>query len=332
MTNTPNHPQQKSYNDCNPKGPTPNPNLDPAPPYCERDPNDTDNLRGINDATLNWLKDCQSVMKKTGYGAKVDCDPMQRGHIINDVQNPDRTTIYRYSKSIRGTDEAILDMFRDVVVIDEDGKAWPIPVLLGTPEKAVAAIVQDNVRKDETLVVDRIKLPLIAITQSAIDYDLDRYTYHKALNYFPRLDGKPGLTVNEKYERDTVFGVARGVPINIGYTITAWTMYTEDMNQILEQILTKFSHAAYIRVTGVPWEVIVKIDSIANNMETEPGDKNIRVIKYEFNITAQTYIPQPIQRKKAVLTTKIAFVDGMTEEEINEVMARIEETVKELEC
>lgn len=331
MSNTPNH-QQKSYNECNSVGPTPNPNLDPAPPYCERDPNDTDNLRGVNDDTLNWLKECQSTMKKTGFGAKVDCDPMQRGHIINDLQNPDRSIIYRYSKSIRGNDEAILDMFRDVVVIDEDGKAWPIPTVLGPPEKAVAAIVQDNVRKDETLVVDRIKLPVIAITQTGIDYDLQRYTYHKALNYFPRPDGKPGLTVKEKYERDTVLGVARGIPINISYKVTAWTMYIEDMNQIIEQILTKFSHAAYIRVTGVPWEVIVKLDSIANNIDAEPGDKNIRVIKYEFNITAQTYIPQPIQRKKAVLTTKVAFVDGMTEDEITQVMARIEESVKELEC
>lgn len=327
----PNH-QQKSHVECNPKGPNKNVNLDPAPDYCGRDANDIDNLRGVNDETLNWLKDCQSAMKKTGFGAKVDCDPMQTGHIVNDVQNPDRSTIYRYSKSIRGCDEAILDMFGDVIVIDEDGKAWPIPVMLGTPEKAVAAIVQDNVRKDETLVVDRIKLPLIAITQDNIDYDLNRYTYHKALNYFPRNDGKPGFTAKEKFDRDTIFGVARGIPINISYKITAWTMYSEDMNQILEQIYTKFSHAAYIRVTGVPEEVIVTLESTANNMEKEPGNQNIRVIKYEFYITAKTYIPQPIQRKKAVLSTKVTFVDGMSEQEITEVLAKIEESVKELEC
>lgn len=326
------NPHQKSYVECNPKGPAEEVNLDSSPPYCGRDPHDTENLRGVNDETLNWLKECQSTMKKTGFGAKVDCDPMQRGHIINDPANPDRSTIYRYSKSIRGTDEAILDMFRDVVVIDEDGKAWPVPVILGTPEKAVAAIVQDNVRKDETLVVDRIKLPMMAICQTTMDYDYNRYTYHKALNYFRGADGKPGFTVKEKYDRDTVLGVARGIPLNMGYSLTVWTMYREDMVQIIEQVLTKFSHAAYIRVTGVPWEVIVKLDSIANNEENDPGDKNIRVIKYEFNLTAQTYIPQPIQRKKAVLTEKVTFVDGMTEDEITQVMARIEESVKELEC
>jgi hypothetical protein len=326
-----NHTDQKSLNECNPKGVSPDVNLDPAPPYCGKDAEkEADNLRGINDDSLNFLKN--TAMKKTGFGARVDCDPMQRGLIINDLQNPERQVLYRYSKSLRGTDEAILDMFSNIVVIDDDAKAWPIPVMLGPPEKAVAAVVQDNVRKDETLVVDRLKLPLLAVTQTNIDYDLDRYTYHKATNLFLNEQGKPGLTVSEKYNKDTVFGLARGVPVNLGYTVTAWTMYREDMNQIVEQILTKFSHAAYIRVTGVPWEVIVKLDSIANNLEAEPGDQANRVVKYEFNMTAQTYIPQPIERKKAVLKMKIDFVDGMTEEEITEVMARIEESVKELEC
>lgn len=326
-TNNPNH-QQKSYVECNSKGPLGNVNLDQSPPYCS--PENEENLRDPNDNTLNWLKD--QTMKKTGFGSRVDCDPVQRGYIVNDLENLDRSVIYRYSKSIRGTDEAILDMFRNVIVIDEDGKAWPIPVLLGTPEKAVAAIVQDNVRKDETLVVDRIKLPMLAITQTSIDYDLERYSYHKALNYFRRPDGKPGYTIKEKHSRDTVFGFARGIPVNIGYTITAWTMYQEDMNQIIEQVLTKFSQAAYIRVTGIPWEIIVTIDGIANNVDQEPGDSAIKVIKYEFNVTAKSYISQPITRQKAVLKAKINFVDGLTEDTITEVLASIEESVKELEC
>jgi hypothetical protein len=85
-------------------------------------------------------------------------------------------------------------------------------------------------------------------------------------------------------------------------------------------------------VTGVPWETIVKLDSLANNLNAEPGDQAIRVIKYEFNLTAQTYIPQPIERKKAVLKVKLDFVDGIRDEQITEVLSRIEDTVKELEC
>ena len=170
------------------------------------------------------------------------------------------------------------------------------------------------------------------VKESGIEYDLNRYTYHKALNLFRNELGKPGITISEKYNKDTILGFARGIPVNMTYTLTAWTMYREDMNQIIEQIMTKFSQVAYITVTGVQWEVIVKLDSIANNLNNEPGDQQIRVIKYEFNMTAQTYIPQPIERKKAVLKMKIDFVDGLKEEEITEVLMRIEQSVKELEC
>lgn len=328
-TNNPNHPQ-RDLNNCGERNSFGTPNLDTAPGYCSNPEGPDTNKRAINDESLNWLKD--QSMKKTGYGAKVDCDPMQRGLIINDVASPERTVLYRYSKAIRGTDEAMLDLFNNVVVIDEDGKAWGIPVIFGPPEKAVAAIVQDNVRKDETLVVDRLKLPMLALSQTSIEYDLQRYTYHKALNYFRGPDGKPGKTLREKQDRDTVLGFAKGIPINLGYTLTAWTMYREDMNQIVEQILTKFSQLAYIRVTGVPWEVTVKLDSIANNLSAEPGNQAIRIIKFEFNFTTQSYIPQPIERKKAILNTKIDFVDGLSEEEIAEVMAKIETSIKDLEC
>ena len=319
---------QRPIDQCNDVGALPDPNLDNAPPFCETPP--VTNKRTINDASMNWLKD--QNMQKTGFGASANSDPMQKGKILNDPEASNRAVLYRYSKGLRGCDEAMLDLFRQMVVIDEDGKAWPIPIMLGPPEKAVAAIIQENVRKDETLVVNRIRLPMLALTQSSIEFDTSRYSYHKALNYFQDKNSKPGFTTSEKYEKDTIFGMARGIPVNMGYTLTAWTMYREDMNQIVEQIMTKFSQVAYIRVTGVQWEVIVKLDSVANNLNAEPGDQQIRIVKYEFNMTAQTYIPQPIERKKAVLKMKVDFVDGITDQEITEVLGRIESSVKELEC
>ena len=96
--------------------------------------------------------------------------------------------------------------------------------------------------------------------------------------------------------------------------------------------MLKFSQTAYIKVTGVPYEIIVKLDSIANNLEYESGDQAIRVVKYQFVMTTETFIPQPISRKKAVLKTKFDFVDGLNENEITEVMARLEQNLKELKC
>lgn len=300
-------------------------NTDPPPGFCEQPP---DNQNKNGDLDTSWFDDF--LDKKINLGTSNNADPMQAGSIVNEMDRTNSTTIYRYSKSIRATDEAVMDLFRDIVVIDDDGQAHPVPIIWATQERAVAAVVQNNVRKDETLVVDRIRLPMLAI--SATDYSIDpaRYTYHKAVHYIRDLKGRPSFTASERYENDTVFGVTRGIPLNVGYTMYAWTMQLEDMNQILEQIVTKFSPIAYIKVRGVLWEVSVKLDSIANNLETEPGDAALRVIKFQFSMTAETYVGQPIVRNKAVLKTKIDFVNSLNEAEITEVIKRIEDTVEGL--
>lgn len=318
---------EKSLNDLQEKSfQGRNENLDPAPGYCEQPP---DNQYGAHQVPpSDWMDDVLS--KKIGLGSQNNCDPMQAGSIVNDLNPPNRNTIYRYSKSVRATDEAVMDLFRDIVVIDEDGKAHPVPIMWATQERAVAAVVQENVRKDETLVVDRIRLPMLAISATGYSINSARYTYHKAASFLREYRGKPTFTASEKYERDTVFGVTRGIPLDVEYTMYAWTMQLEDMNQILEQIVTKFSPIAYIQVRGVLWEVSVKLDSIANNLETEPGDQALRVVKFQFGLTAETYVAQPITRNKAVLKTRVEVVNNLNEEQISEVLTRLEDAVEEL--
>jgi hypothetical protein len=299
--------------------------LDNAPDRCQQTPS---------------LKEPGGILDEkcdTAYGREANsCDPMQIGQIVEDMRKPvgERQVIYKYWKAIYGVNEAVTDLFRDLVVIDVNGEAQPVPIIWGTQEKAVAAIVQANVKQDPSLVVHRIKLPMLALYSSDFTPNNDRYIYHGAIDYLRRFreDGKPGLTEDEGgLERSTIFGVARGIPIDIGYQLTAWTLYLEDMDQILEQILRKFSPVAYIRIQGVHnWETIVKLESIANNIVTEPGDQAQRVIKFQFGLKAETFIPQPIVRKKAVLKTQIDMVDAVSDEEITRVISRIEEAIKGL--
>lgn len=342
-TSNPGSHDQKSLTECQDKTVVQQLNSDPPPEYCgphrspecDPDPNNPleANKRSVGSAKpdLGWLQDMSG--KKTGFGSHALCDPMQSGKIVNDLKNPNKNVINRYSNALRGSDEAMRDMFNDLVVLDEEGKAHKLPIIWGTQEKAVAAILQPNVRKDNSLVVDRIMLPALSIYQSDIQMNQNRYTYHKAIDFMrsARPDWKPGFTIKERFERDTVFGVARGIPVDISYTLTAWTWYIEDMNQIVEQVLLKFSPIAYIRVRGISWETGVKIDSIANNLDTEPGDQNVRVIKFVFNMTAETYIPQPIRREKAVLRMKTNIFNSIEPTEITDVLARLEEAVEGLE-
>lgn len=330
MSVNPGNYQEKKLTDCNDVSPLQsNLNKDSVPKQCGNDGEES--LKSTHGPDLGWLEEKSN--KKVGLGQEKQCDPMQSGQIVEDISKPSRNVVHRYSKSIRACDEAMLDLFNNISVIDEDGKAHKVPIIWGTQEKAVAWILQDNTRKDGSLVVERIRLPVLAIYGSGVEFDQSRYLYHRALDYLRDLrpDNKPGFTVKERYERDTVFGVAKGIPINKSYTLIAWTMFMEDIDQILEQIFLKFSPIAYISVRGVKWETTVSLDSVANNVDYEPGDQNQRVIKYEFNLTAKTYIPQPIVRNKSVLKTKVDLHNSVDQDKITDVITRLENAVKEFE-
>ena len=107
------------------------------------------------------------------------------------------------------------------------------------------------------------------------------------------------------------------VPRLSGIMLQEAVIDAANLQSLLEQISNHLKH--------------VSLSSV-EDLNAEPGNQAIRIIKFEFNMTAQTYIPQPIVSKKAVLKTKVDFVDGLSEETITAVLARIEASVKELEC
>jgi hypothetical protein len=317
-------------------------NIDPVPPQCRE--KEVEQSSGTIDRTpyvdsqidvatsdLGWLD--EATQNKLGRGQSGICDPQQTGHIINEqgMAHPNRDVLYRYSKSLRGADEAIRAIFSDIVVIDDAGKAHQVPIFIGPPEKAVAYILQENTRKDNSTVVDRLRLPMMAIHSAGYQLNHSREIYSRAVDYLRDFRGKPTFTSSEKYDRDTVYGVTRGIPVDVSHSIYVWTKYREDMNQIFEQIVQKFNPIAYIRVKGIDWEIPVKLDSIANNEESDPGDKSDRVIKYQFGITTETFIAQPIVRKKAVLKTRVEVVNAIEDEDITQVLNRLEDAVKEFE-
>ncbi len=325
MTNMKDVNNEKSLNDCQAPELTNPTNIDPVPKECADDtwPNQKRVARNPPD---DWK---QRKSRKMTLGQSGNCDPLMTGQIVNDLDTPDRGVIYRYTRALRGANEAMVDLFRNVQVLDLDGKAHIVPIMWASQERAVAALLQDNVRKDNSLVVDRIKLPTMAIWANGYSPDQSRFTYQKAMSLLSWLDPigwGEGFTQREKFERDTVFGVTRGVPVNISYTLYLWTLYQTDMDQILEQIMLKFSPVAYLRIRGVWWEVIVTLDSEGNNLDVEPGDNKLRVIKYQFNMTAKSYIPQPITRIK--IPAPLSWMgDNMTQEELKYVIGELEDNV-----
>ncbi len=263
-------------------------NLDDVPNYCDDPVGEplcggkfSDSQKRVaTELDLSWLQDI-AIAQKTGFGQDHTCDPVQKGHIVNQTES--RSYVYRYNRALRGCNEAMLDMFRDLVVIDDFGQAHAIPIVWGRQEKAVALVLQDNVKEDGSVTLDRLRLPMMAIHSDDVNFDASRYIYHKARRYYRGLrpDGKPGFTAREKFERDTIFSVSMGIPVDITYTMYAWTLYEEDMLQIIEQVIPKIAPMGYISVRGVQWETVVTLEGSANNMDNEPCDLAERIIKYQ---------------------------------------------------
>jgi hypothetical protein len=203
MTDTvnPGNQDQQSLNTCADRGLNGSMNDDVTPHYCDDDRNSLNRVKvGID---YGWL---DANCENSPLGKHRNCDPMQTGQLINDLEHPNRGCVYRYTKAKRGCDEAIRDLFTGLVVIDTQGQAHKVPIIWGSQERAVAVILQQNVRKDNSLVTDRLKLPLLAVKDTSFELFRERYIYHKAINYLRyRPDNKPTFTVQEKRERDTVF-------------------------------------------------------------------------------------------------------------------------------
>jgi hypothetical protein len=344
---------KKTLNECGePTQPNPRTLKDPQP-ICPEEVtkfHSCDGLENLHHAPTAPFQglDADLLNKREGLGEPNYCDPMLTGKIVDDPElpalPPDRDVVYRYAKGFRSIDEAVKKLFMNIDVIDDEGKVFRVPVQWGSQERAVAAIVQANVRKDDTGVVDRLVLPMLSIYTSDYNLPRERYIYHKAIDYkrgkvwfdtrgnrLGAIGGSPGMTHQERRPNDTVLGVTRGLPVDLGYTITIWTAFWEDMNQILEQITNKFSPVAYIRLQGVTnWENTVRIDSISNNLDLEPGDINKRVFKFQIHVTAESYIPQPIVRRKANLKTRIEISDRIDDSEVQCIVSRIEQAVGEV--
>jgi hypothetical protein len=158
MSVNPGNHQEKKLNECDSIPPVEtNRNKEKTPDSCP----------GPEGIGLGWVE--KAARSKVGIGKEAQCDPMQTGQIVNDAKDPEKDVIYRYSKSLRGCDEAMVDLFNNVSVIDEDGKAHKVPIIWGTQERAVSWILQENTRKDGSLVVDRIRVPVMAIYSSGLD-------------------------------------------------------------------------------------------------------------------------------------------------------------------
>lgn len=120
---------------------------------------------------------------------------------------------YKYKKIIRKTDERVMDLFRNLVTIKEDGKATIVPIMWCTYE-ALRTTVAYDAKTNGT------RMPVMNLINVRINPSIDSYDDPRSPNL------RPAFTI--KYELNSL------------------TALIEDGYQIIEQTLGKMCEPLYL--------------------------------------------------------------------------------------
>jgi hypothetical protein len=83
--------------------------------------------------------------------------------------------------------------------------------------------------------------------------------------------------------------------VDVNYFLRAWTLFGSDMEQISAQIVKKFEGNVLIHQAGVAWPTVVKLLTVANNLDSNgnPPKGSTPVYKYQFDLIAETFLCLP---------------------------------------
>lgn len=128
------------------------------------------------------------------------------------------------SSKLNLCDQIVFEEFKNNLIVDDEGVAHKVPIILGTDEKAEIAMV----------------LPFMNLY--LVEY-------------------VPCSPVHE---------------FSIQYKLNCYTLYVQDMNQVVEQILLKFTPSCPTSKLGYKFPLELK--KISNNLGLEK-----RLVKYSFD-------------------------------------------------
>lgn len=230
------------------------------------------------------------------YDFNLMVDSIQHGLLAQTEQvNPNY--LKRYENFFTKLDRSMVLAFADLQIVDQGGTPMRVPTVFGTMEKIVYAVFGESAAQDPNQYA-RVRLPICAmVPNGSISLDVERYIFHEAKWW----DYKG----TERRPDDVVYGMSTGIPISRGYQLTLMTRYVEDMNQLLEIALQRFSQTFEIRIGQSPRPTQVLFDGCDTNFADDRDPERVHLYTATISMTAQSWLPQPVIRKKAVHTVRI---------------------------
>lgn len=181
---------------------------------------------------------------------------------------------HKVSHIYKDTLRSVLNEFSDIIIFKDEESTQDIKVIHANQERAVAKLQQE----------DNIILPIISVAQLTSQNDSDRIRYKSLLI-------KETVWDSEKSRATRVLSLAPKA-VNISYDINIWAKYKSDLDQISEQIRTKFNpdldiYVSPNRISKAFLEEEVDVGSVT------AVDKEERLLQKKFSLIIKTYIDSP---------------------------------------
>ena len=202
--------------------------------------------------------------------------------------------ITKMSKNLNVTSKVYKEILRSLLAelrlgyINDDSEYTKLKLHHGRQERAVAKKFQEN----------NIILPYSTIFQSGVSSDDLKRRQRNVLMYNSVWD-------DETQRAERVVSLC-DVPIISEYTLSVWSKYVSDLDQIAATLRSQFNPDLILE-TSYSNNIKAFLKEESDISAVEVGDKEDRLIRKSFTINVESYIQSP--RFKVTSTGKIVQVN-----------------------
>ena len=195
----------------------------------------------------------------------------------------------KQSITLFDVDYAMMTYLEDTVLpnINDNGKALKIPVIYGNAERWKGSR-RDGVFRDNK---GKIQLPLMMIRRTSITKDETMQMPNRHLSY----QGITKWSKDNRYDRFTALGgnvkpkyeiykITMPEYVEVNYDCMCWTSYTEQLNQVIEQL--NFASSYW----GDKEKFKFKTSVGEFNVINEVGEGTERINRVEFSLNVRAYL------------------------------------------
>lgn len=179
-----------------------------------------------------------------------------------------------------------------------------IPIVYGSPDKVVASIKAENTQNS------MVRIPMFSIKLDGISIMMDRKsgtnTEHRKTVLPLGGDIKTDLKVVKRL---------KPLPYNLSFSVTAFASNSNQMFQIIEQILILFDPFLQFQTSDVygDWTKIVDAELTSVNLDDNRSPNNDgRILQTSFGFDVRAYMAPPSDIKRNAITSIRLRIDAIS--------------------